>query len=193
MTKREQAKAVWRARVAEIAERGYVVADDYDTVGHAGVAYARRLIRELGTRDPGSTANERWAHCDATFEVGLLDKREREHERDAAQQAYWAERVATAKPGTPDTRYWDVDTWADAQQARELVDAQPGVTRTWVKRTATGYRITWNGPAFLTGDEVTHAERGGTGTVDAYKDGYYAVTWLGGRRGAYRAHELRRP
>jgi len=189
---RKLTKQLWRQRVADIAERGYVVDDDYATVGRAGVAYALRLIRELGTRDPGSTANERWAHRDATFEVELLDKREREHARDEAQQTYWAERTATAKPRTPDTRYWDVSTWSEAQQAREFVDAQQGVTRTWVKRTETGYRIVWNGPAFLRGDDVTHAERGDVGRVDDYKGAYYAVTWMGGRRGAYKAHELRR-
>jgi len=186
------AKALWHARVAAIVERGYVADDDYAVVGPTGVAYARRLIRELGTRDPGSTATERWAHRDATFEVELLDKREREAEREQAQRAYWAERTATAKPRTPDTRYWDVTTWGEAQRVREYVDAQPGVTRTWAKRTETGYRIVWNGPAFLAGDDVTHAERGDVGRVDEHRNGYYAVTWMNGHRGAYKAHELRR-
>ena len=182
------AKQLWLEHVARIAERGYVETDDYAVVGHAGVAYARRLIRELGTRDPGSTANERWANCDAAFEVELLDKREREAERAEGQQAYWAERAHR-----PDTRYWDVANWPDAQDARTVIECHPGVTRTWVKRTERGYRILWAGPAFLEGDTVAHADTGEAGTVADHKDGYFTVTWADGHRGAYRASELRRP
>jgi hypothetical protein len=154
----------------------------------------RALVRELGTRDPGSTAAERREFDDCeNGDLNAMARAEQALAREDAQVEYWAERALTAKPRKPDTRYWDVATWADAQQAQELVAMQRGVTRTWVKRTGDGYRVLWNGPAFLAGDEVTHAERGGVGTVDDQKDGYYAVTWLDGRRGAYRAHELARP
>lgn len=159
-------------------------------------ALGRALVRENTGRDePGSLAAERReGHEDG--ELDHMANVERAQAREAAQVEYWAQRDEQerkrARERRPDTRYWDVASWPEAQQAREYIDAQQGVTRTWVKKTGTSYRIVWNGPAFLTGDEVRHIERGDIGRVDDYKAGYFAVTWLDGRRGAYKASDLER-
>jgi len=167
---------------------------EYDDLQRLYGELGRALVREVTGRDePGSTAAERREGF-TDDEVDHMVNVERAHAREAAQVEYWAQRDEQERKRVrrADTRYWDVATWPEAQQARELVDAQRGVTRTWVKKTETGYRIVWAGPAFLVGDEVRHAERGDIGRVDDYKSDYYAVTWLDGKRGAYRANELER-
>jgi len=157
-------------------------------------ALGRALVREnTGRDDPGSLAAERReGHTDS--ELDYMAQVDRDAAREAAQVEYWAQRDMQERKRVrrPDTRYWDVASWPEAQQAREYIDAQQGVTQTWVKKTDAGYKIVWNGPAFLTGDEVRHVERGDIGRIDEYKAGYFAVTWLDGRRGAYKAHDLER-